>query len=78
MPTQMAARTVPRAGPSEMIVARLHSIVSGLVWTFATWCARRAERLVLRDLAQEPHFLSDIGLSREQALREASKPFWRP
>ena len=38
---------------------------------------RAAERRALRDLAQSGHLLSDIGLSREQALREASKPFWR-
>jgi uncharacterized protein YjiS (DUF1127 family) len=38
---------------------------------------RAAERRALRELAQSGHLLNDIGLSREQALREASKPFWR-
>ena len=41
------------------------------------WMIRAAERRALRDLAQSGHLLSDIGVSREQALREASKPFWR-
>ena len=41
------------------------------------WMMRAAERRALRDLAQSGHLLNDIGLSREQALREASKPFWR-
>jgi uncharacterized protein YjiS (DUF1127 family) len=41
------------------------------------WMLRAAERRALRDLAQSGHLLNDIGLSREQALREASKPFWR-
>jgi uncharacterized protein YjiS (DUF1127 family) len=44
---------------------------------FAIWIARSAERRALRELANERHFLSDIGLTREQALAEASKPFWR-
>jgi uncharacterized protein YjiS (DUF1127 family) len=38
---------------------------------------RSAERRGLRELAQEARLLSDIGLSREQVLREADKPFWR-
>ena len=41
------------------------------------WMIRAAARRALRDLAQSGHLLRDIGLSREQALREASKPFWR-
>jgi uncharacterized protein YjiS (DUF1127 family) len=41
------------------------------------WMLRAAERRALRDLAQSGHLLNDIGLSREQALREASKPLWR-
>jgi uncharacterized protein YjiS (DUF1127 family) len=42
------------------------------------WMLRAAERRALRELSQSGHLLNDIGLSREQALREASKPFWRP
>jgi uncharacterized protein YjiS (DUF1127 family) len=32
---------------------------------------------VLREIADDPHLLCDLGLTREQALREAAKPFWR-
>jgi len=80
MPTQMVARSVPRMGPSVMqrTLPKMHSIVSGPARTFAMWCARSAERRVLGELAQEPHLLNDIGVSREQALREASKVFWCP
>jgi len=74
MPTQMAA--VPRMGPS--VIAKLHSIASGPVRIFAMWCVRSAERRALRELAEDPHRLNDIGLSREQALREAENFFWRP
>jgi uncharacterized protein YjiS (DUF1127 family) len=38
--------------------------------------ARRRERDALADLAEDKHLLADIGLTREQALREAGKPFW--
>ena len=45
--------------------------------TLATWMMRSAQRRALRELSQEGCLLADIGLTREQALREASKPFWR-
>ncbi|HEY5830377.1 MAG: DUF1127 domain-containing protein [Hyphomicrobiaceae bacterium] len=45
--------------------------------TLATWMMRSAQRRALRELSQEGRLLADIGLTREQALREASKPFWR-
>ena len=41
------------------------------------WLARSVQRKELRDLLQEKHLLDDIGLSREQVLREVDKPFWR-
>jgi uncharacterized protein YjiS (DUF1127 family) len=41
------------------------------------WAERRRQRIALRELADDKHFLSDLGLTREQALREADKPFWR-
>jgi len=39
--------------------------------------ARQRQRRALRDLADDPHLLNDLGLSRQQALEEADKPFWR-
>jgi uncharacterized protein YjiS (DUF1127 family) len=44
----------------------------------AHWLARRRTRIALCDIAYDDHLLKDIGLSREDALREADKPFWRP
>lgn len=38
---------------------------------------RPLQRMALRDIADDPHLLRDIGLSREDVLREAAKPFWR-
>lgn len=40
------------------------------------WClrwARHSERKTLRDLADNPHLLADIGVTREEALEEAGK-----
>jgi uncharacterized protein YjiS (DUF1127 family) len=38
---------------------------------------RHCQRAALRDLADDPHRLRDIGITRRQALEEADKPFWR-
>jgi uncharacterized protein YjiS (DUF1127 family) len=42
------------------------------------WLDRRRRRQALQDLAERSYLLADIGLTREEALREAAKPFWRP
>ena len=39
--------------------------------------ARRNQREALRALADDPHLLRDLGLTRDQALEEADRPFWR-
>ncbi|UGA47736.1 hypothetical protein HU230_0017545 [Bradyrhizobium quebecense] len=41
-----------------------------------SWLDRQHERKALREIADDPHLLKDLGLTREQALREAAKPFW--
>jgi uncharacterized protein YjiS (DUF1127 family) len=38
---------------------------------------RQRQRATLRELADDPHMLDDLGLTRQQALEEADKPFWR-
>lgn len=40
-----------------------------------TWQARANDRRHLTDM--DSRILADIGLSRADALKEASKPFWR-
>jgi uncharacterized protein YjiS (DUF1127 family) len=35
------------------------------------------QRIALREIADDPHLLNDLGLSRDEVLREAAKPFWR-
>lgn len=39
------------------------------------WVQRARQRRVLREM--EDWQLADIGISREQAEREAAKPFWQ-
>jgi uncharacterized protein YjiS (DUF1127 family) len=41
------------------------------------WAERRKQRNTLGDLIDDARMLNDIGLTREQALREVNKPFWR-
>jgi uncharacterized protein YjiS (DUF1127 family) len=40
-----------------------------------SWLDRPLRRIALREIADDPHLLSDLGLTREEALREAAKPF---
>jgi len=42
-----------------------------------SWLDRPFQRIALRDIADNPHLLRDLGLTREEALGEAAKPFWR-
>ena len=38
---------------------------------------RRHQRADLRAIADDPHLLADLGLTREEALEQADLPFWR-
>jgi uncharacterized protein YjiS (DUF1127 family) len=46
-----------------------------------TWLLARSEikhqRAGLREIADDPHLLKDLGLTREEALENANRPFWR-
>jgi len=42
-----------------------------------SWLDRPLQRIALREIADDPHLLKDLGLTREQALHEAAKLFWR-
>jgi uncharacterized protein YjiS (DUF1127 family) len=62
--------------------ARLHQENLGLTASlrWGGWLdlwARQRQRAALRELADDPHRLNDLGLTRQQALEEADKPFWR-
>src|SRR5262249_32428006 len=60
-------------------VARRHqsSSWSKLLETWRLWEERSRQRAALRDIADDPHLLADLGLTRDGALDQADKPFWR-
>ena len=47
--------------------------------TVTRWIARSRQRRALREIAESNdfHLLQDIGVSQEEALHEAEKPFWQ-
>jgi uncharacterized protein YjiS (DUF1127 family) len=57
------------------IVAAGQAALAGLAGMTIIWLNRRQGR---RDLSElDDRLLADVGISREDALREAGKPFWR-
>lgn len=38
---------------------------------------RMHQRADLRAIADDPHLLADLGLTRDEALEQANMPFWR-
>ncbi len=71
-------RIVFPSGPSHS-KARISGLVAGTRSTVGRWFARSRQLRALREIAErnDPHLLKDIGVSREEALREADKAFWR-
>jgi uncharacterized protein YjiS (DUF1127 family) len=68
--------------PSLLPAAGLHQRNS---WRSATaawrllqrWAERRTQRHALLELADQKRLLADIGLTRDEVVREAARPFWR-
>jgi uncharacterized protein YjiS (DUF1127 family) len=76
MPNPEQAMSVQMIQGSALAGRSAANAVSVCLDTLAVWIARTGHRRVLRELAEEGRLLSDVGLTREQALREAGKPFW--
>jgi uncharacterized protein YjiS (DUF1127 family) len=79
----MSVRLFQEATPTgwhsgdAMLSGVRHSALRACLNTVGAWVVRSGQRKALRELAEEGRLLSDIGLTREQALGEAGKPFWR-
>ena len=77
----MSTTAIPLVHPNKpspsIVRPRAGAWLAGLILTLARWLARRHQRRALADLAEDKQLLADIGLTREQALHEAGKPFWR-
>ena len=41
------------------------------------WTERSRQRAGLREIADDPHLLADLGLTRDEVLDQANEPFWR-
>jgi uncharacterized protein YjiS (DUF1127 family) len=59
----------------EAALAPVDAALAGLVDRLLTWHQRARDRQALLHL--DEHMLHDVGLSRADVEREASKPFWR-
>jgi len=57
----------------------LPGLLLQLTATLSLWNARRRQRRALGELAEQndAHTLDDIGVTKDAALRESAKPFWR-
>ena len=63
-----ASRSLPSLPSPMQALVRLADVV-------ATWERRARERRALAEMSN--HMLKDLGISRIDARRESSKPFWR-
>ena len=52
-------------------------LLAGLWGKLSVWLARRWQRDELRHRIDDKRLLDDLGLRREQALREVAKAFWQ-
>ncbi len=74
----MPPRALAGLSPGNLDVSgTLGSMLSTFLNIVGTWIARGMQRRLLAELARDSRLLSDIGLTRAQALREAGKPFWQ-
>ena len=75
---RLSFRDVAPSAPSRS-KARISRLMAGTRSTVGRWFARSRQRRALREIAERNdfHLLKDIGVSQEEALREADKPFWQ-
>jgi uncharacterized protein YjiS (DUF1127 family) len=49
----------------------------GLLDRWLAWSDLKLQRDALRHIADNPHLLRDIGITRQDALDHINRPFWR-
>ncbi len=67
-------RSLLRGASEEDVFAQAPAMYRGLC-VLGGWLANSRERRALADL--NDHLLRDVGITRDQAEREAAKPFWQ-
>ena len=71
------ADLVPRVQGSARYKYPQPSSWTGLLGRLLSCSERARQRAALRGLADNPHLLADLGLTRDDALAQADKPFWQ-
>jgi uncharacterized protein YjiS (DUF1127 family) len=74
--TKSREAKMPHSRTDTLALFRRTALVRRLRETLVLAAARRRDRRLLSRL--DAHILRDIGLSENDAQREAAKPFWRP
>ncbi len=69
------ALPLPKAQSRSAVQRASHPLPVRILATLILWARRHRGRAELRGL--DDRTLHDIGISREQAAYEGSKPFWR-
>lgn len=69
------ARPAPHRGPARADGVGVAGRIRRGVALLRTWQQRRRQRHAL--LSLDERLLRDIGIGRDEARREAAKPFWR-
>jgi len=67
----------PRQARQSPRWSLLLAVIVAVPVAIAACFERRRQRERLGELAEDKRLLKDIGLTREQALYEGAKPFWR-
>ena len=73
-------RTILRSSDDRGLIQQEDSGTSRAGWlvTLRLWIERSQQRRALRELARlDGSRLEDLGVSREEALRECAKRFWK-
>ena len=80
MPRSLAQAPVPGEAASRVQCrnADQRTSASRCIRAVAIWIERSRQRRAIKELARlNSRYLEDIGVSKDEALREASKPFWQ-
>jgi uncharacterized protein YjiS (DUF1127 family) len=70
------ASPLPRARPNAADRGHQSNSWWRLLEIWLLWTERSRQRAGLRDIADDPHLLADLGLTRDEVLDQANKPFW--
>jgi uncharacterized protein YjiS (DUF1127 family) len=72
----MSRQSALKSHPARFREKTGRHMLTSLIRTLEIWLVRRDGRQELSSLDDQQ--LKDVGISREDVLREVSKPFWRP